>query len=542
MSDTISWINSTAPSTSPRTFNSEDAVCHICQQEYDTGDEPEIPLALSCGHVLGSVCLSRWLHVPDRRHGCPMCRKTLFRARDEYDSSDYDDDLEEGEIEEDEAMSLDQEEEEDLWANVVDNNNYILHPDEEEALWATISTTNNSNNNRRDALLAAINYRNNNNNNSSNRGDEHRSPEEEDDAHAVGATIGTDPTADRQAQQGLREITSSAELNNQPPTAAGPPAPVEEDELSTAVRGMFGPHPSTEAVISMHRGRASPLNPALVMASVLRDHQHAFDTGHRSHRAATAALYDTVGQSLIDLFGWLRTHGAYNINACAQLNYAWRANLLRTAAEFRHRDRTTLIYLIKAGVFVAPRMEGVDFALRLLIAAHISSERVPFGEAADPVGSPHMFRVLRAMPGLTGAYAQINAAELRNPGALDEYDFCRLWEADMGIAVAAPGGGEGRSFDSSTTATTTGDMASLSRAVNRTRDAATTLLGRSQTGRGSETGASNPIQGSTTTTMAEDDVDGLESIGQRMDIESIRQRVDRTIAATDELLRMFGYR
>lgn len=114
MSNTIPSVSSRAPSTPAKAFNSEESRCNICQEEFDTGDEPEIPLTLSCGHMLGSVCLSRWLHVPDRKHGCPICRKTLFKAREEAD----DDELEEGEIEdEDVDMSL-EEEEEALYATI----------------------------------------------------------------------------------------------------------------------------------------------------------------------------------------------------------------------------------------------------------------------------------------------------------------------------------------------------------------------------------------------------------------------------------------
>ena len=52
--------------------------CSICREPYDTGDEPEIPLTLPCGHTFGSMCISNWLHVPGRVNSCPACRKQLF--------------------------------------------------------------------------------------------------------------------------------------------------------------------------------------------------------------------------------------------------------------------------------------------------------------------------------------------------------------------------------------------------------------------------------------------------------------------------------
>ncbi|KAL9639278.1 MAG: hypothetical protein Q9164_001024 [Protoblastenia rupestris] len=58
----------------------DEAACSICQSAYDTGDEPEIPVTLPCGHEIGSVCISKWLHVPRRKNGCPLCRKKFFKS------------------------------------------------------------------------------------------------------------------------------------------------------------------------------------------------------------------------------------------------------------------------------------------------------------------------------------------------------------------------------------------------------------------------------------------------------------------------------
>ena len=43
--------------------------CCICNEAYNTGDEPECPIKVECGHVFGSVCIGRWLHVPGRENG-----------------------------------------------------------------------------------------------------------------------------------------------------------------------------------------------------------------------------------------------------------------------------------------------------------------------------------------------------------------------------------------------------------------------------------------------------------------------------------------
>ncbi|KAG8531859.1 uncharacterized protein KY384_003495 [Bacidia gigantensis] len=56
--------------------------CFICQEPFDTGSQPETRVILGkCGHQFGSVCLAKWLHVPGREHGCPICREQLFKAR-----------------------------------------------------------------------------------------------------------------------------------------------------------------------------------------------------------------------------------------------------------------------------------------------------------------------------------------------------------------------------------------------------------------------------------------------------------------------------
>lgn len=65
--------------TFPSEIRVDDTRCVICQEEFNVGTKPEIPIALpGCGHVFGSVCISQWLHTPERNHSCPLCRRKLF--------------------------------------------------------------------------------------------------------------------------------------------------------------------------------------------------------------------------------------------------------------------------------------------------------------------------------------------------------------------------------------------------------------------------------------------------------------------------------
>ncbi len=65
--------------------------CDICREPYETDAsqaevadggaidhaKPEIPLALPCGHILGSICLETWL-TPQRNNFCPFCTQKVF--------------------------------------------------------------------------------------------------------------------------------------------------------------------------------------------------------------------------------------------------------------------------------------------------------------------------------------------------------------------------------------------------------------------------------------------------------------------------------
>ena len=49
-------------------------ICPVCIEPYR--QPGEIPVLLSCGHVMGKDCLLEWLQSPP--YNCPMCRAVLF--------------------------------------------------------------------------------------------------------------------------------------------------------------------------------------------------------------------------------------------------------------------------------------------------------------------------------------------------------------------------------------------------------------------------------------------------------------------------------
>ena len=50
--------------------------CDICQEKYNTGDAPEMPVVLpNCTHVYGSQCIAKW--IDNQSNSCPMCRKPI---------------------------------------------------------------------------------------------------------------------------------------------------------------------------------------------------------------------------------------------------------------------------------------------------------------------------------------------------------------------------------------------------------------------------------------------------------------------------------
>ena len=58
----------------------DERFCHICHEPYLDGDEPEDPVDLPCGHIVGKACISRWLSPDDMepKSSCPICRMSFF--------------------------------------------------------------------------------------------------------------------------------------------------------------------------------------------------------------------------------------------------------------------------------------------------------------------------------------------------------------------------------------------------------------------------------------------------------------------------------
>ena len=56
--------------------------CDICHEKYLTGDDPEEPVELKCGHIFGKTCISSWTvgdGVGTPHPSCPMCRAELVQ-------------------------------------------------------------------------------------------------------------------------------------------------------------------------------------------------------------------------------------------------------------------------------------------------------------------------------------------------------------------------------------------------------------------------------------------------------------------------------
>ena len=58
-----------------------DLACYICHDPYLSGEAPEIPIRLRCGHVFGQVCIVQWFKdlIKEKRIStCPLCREPAF--------------------------------------------------------------------------------------------------------------------------------------------------------------------------------------------------------------------------------------------------------------------------------------------------------------------------------------------------------------------------------------------------------------------------------------------------------------------------------
>ena len=57
------------------------AECHICNEPFLTGCDPERPVILRCGHIMGEGCILKWMSPLSGRgsqNSCPLCRKPLL--------------------------------------------------------------------------------------------------------------------------------------------------------------------------------------------------------------------------------------------------------------------------------------------------------------------------------------------------------------------------------------------------------------------------------------------------------------------------------
>lgn len=52
-----------------------DTSCNICMDPFGSTNDPESPVQLPCGHVMGRSCISKWLETSN---SCPICRRVLF--------------------------------------------------------------------------------------------------------------------------------------------------------------------------------------------------------------------------------------------------------------------------------------------------------------------------------------------------------------------------------------------------------------------------------------------------------------------------------
>ncbi len=48
--------------------------CDICMEAFESTDEPEQPVKLQCGHIMGRNCIAKWL---ESSNTCPLCRRVL---------------------------------------------------------------------------------------------------------------------------------------------------------------------------------------------------------------------------------------------------------------------------------------------------------------------------------------------------------------------------------------------------------------------------------------------------------------------------------
>ncbi len=56
--------------------------CHVCHDPWMTGETPELPIKLACGHIVGAGCMMRWLNplTVQGNNSCSICRAPILRS------------------------------------------------------------------------------------------------------------------------------------------------------------------------------------------------------------------------------------------------------------------------------------------------------------------------------------------------------------------------------------------------------------------------------------------------------------------------------
>ena len=360
--------------TFPTEIKVDNDRCTICQEEFNTGRKPEIPIALpGCGHVFGSVCISQWLHTAERNHGCPLCRGKLFGRLPES-LIDVED--------EDEQIAGD--EEDDTFVRLT------LTPIDEPFVLSDLTA-------------------------------EFREWLPFQDRRSVGNSPGLD-------SQGLQQLhvpndDSRSLVNNEDRSV--------DDATAAALRYFLGDCPSTEAVIDVIRRRDIDSYQTAV-EDIVDERRHLFDENpdrRPSYAKQARLVYDFVQTAFRLAAKWLREHPCHNDLHLRCLYTVLETSLMTRAADFRDCDIDRLTDLIKAGIFSSPRIEG-SYASRMLISQHVPGD-IDSLRNAEHEPRPYMAQWMSAMPLLASAVRQIAESERSTPFYINDIDCESLWNEYM---------------------------------------------------------------------------------------------------------------
>lgn len=373
------------PARGTFTFPSEiklyDAKCTICQEEFNTGRKPEIPIALpGCGHVFGSVCISQWLHTPERNHGCPLCRRKPFeRLRENVADEAGADERNSGN---DEGNQGDEEEDAATPMTPIDAPFLVAELEDVIQGWEPFQV----------------------------------------DQQSVDALQGSVPTGESQQYS--------------PDNVSGPLVEVEsrtrEESTAAVLRYFLGDYPSTETVIRATRGR-NIQSYEIAIEDAVHDHRNSFidnpDERPPSYAEKTRLAYGSVQTAIRLAARWLRDHPPHNDMELRVLYLVLESSLRSKAEDFRNYDMVKLTDLIKAGILSSPRMqESFDDRMRM-------SQYVPGDIASlrniDDRPRPYLARWARAMPRIAEAVHEIVEMETFMPLRIFDIDCERLWNEDM---------------------------------------------------------------------------------------------------------------